>query len=114
MGRSPDPSAGPRCWASLSAEEVARILDHTHHLQRWTILATFYATALRANERKHFEGQRHRQPAHGVARAPRQKAAFRGTSRCRRFAGTVARLVSLAPAKRLAIPFQTASGSAAR
>ena len=55
MGRSPDPSAGPRCWASLSAEEVARILDHTHHLQRWTILATLYATALRANELKHLK-----------------------------------------------------------
>src|SRR5262249_57243389 len=114
MGRSRDPSAGTRCRASSSAEEVARILDHTHHLQRWTILAPFYATALRANERRHFEGQRYRQPAHGVARAPPQRQHSAGHRAVAGFAGTVARLVSLAPPKRLAIPLQTASGSAAR
>jgi site-specific recombinase XerD len=39
----------------LSVEEVTRILDHTRNLKHWTILATFYATALRCNERRHLK-----------------------------------------------------------
>jgi integrase/recombinase XerD len=39
----------------LSVEEVTRILDHTRNLKHWTILATFYATALRCNELRHLK-----------------------------------------------------------
>jgi integrase/recombinase XerD len=35
---------------TLSADEVTSILDHTTNLKHWTIIATFYATALRCNE----------------------------------------------------------------
>lgn len=34
----------------LSPEEITRILDHTRNLTHWTILATLYATGLRASE----------------------------------------------------------------
>ena len=34
----------------LSAAEITRILDHTHNLKHWTVIATFYATGLRCNE----------------------------------------------------------------
>jgi integrase/recombinase XerD len=34
----------------LSPEEIARILDRTINLKHWTIIATFYATALRCCE----------------------------------------------------------------
>lgn len=37
----------------LSAEEVTRILDSTYNLKHWSILATFYATALRCSELQH-------------------------------------------------------------
>jgi integrase/recombinase XerD len=36
--------------AVLSREEVTRILDHTTNLKHWTMIATFYATAVRSNE----------------------------------------------------------------
>ena len=49
------PKRRPTLPGILSAEEVTRILDHTHNLKHWTILATFYATALRANELKHLK-----------------------------------------------------------
>jgi integrase/recombinase XerD len=51
----PRPKRRPTLPGILSAEEVTRILDHTHNLKHWTILATFYATALRANELKHLK-----------------------------------------------------------
>jgi integrase/recombinase XerD len=34
----------------LSAAEIVRILDHTHNLKHWTMLATLYATGLRSKE----------------------------------------------------------------
>jgi integrase/recombinase XerD len=34
----------------LSAEEITRLLDHTHNLKHWTMLATLYATGLRSKE----------------------------------------------------------------
>jgi len=34
----------------LSAEEITRILDRTNNLKHWTMIATFYAIGLRANE----------------------------------------------------------------
>jgi integrase/recombinase XerD len=37
----------------LSTEEVTRMLDGTHNLKHWSILATFYATALRCSELQH-------------------------------------------------------------
>jgi integrase/recombinase XerD len=37
----------------LSTEEVTRILNHTYNLKHWTMIATFYATALRCNELRH-------------------------------------------------------------
>jgi integrase/recombinase XerD len=39
----------------LSAEEVTRMLDSTHNLKHWSILATFYATALRCSELQHLK-----------------------------------------------------------
>jgi len=98
------PKRRPTLPGILSAEEVTRILDHTHNLKHWTILATFYATALRANELKHLkvsdiDSQRMvLHVRHGKCGIPRGHRAVAG------FAGTVARLVSLAPAKRLAVP----------
>jgi integrase/recombinase XerD len=47
------PKRRPTLPPTLSVEEVTRILDHTHNLKHWTILATFYATALRCNELRH-------------------------------------------------------------
>jgi integrase/recombinase XerD len=37
----------------LSPEEITRILDTTHNLKHWTILATLYATGLRCDELRH-------------------------------------------------------------
>jgi integrase/recombinase XerD len=39
----------------LSAEEVTRMLDSTHNLKHWSILATLYATALRCSELQHLK-----------------------------------------------------------
>ena len=39
----------------LSTDEVTRMLDGTHNLKHWSILATFYATALRCRERQHLK-----------------------------------------------------------
>jgi integrase/recombinase XerD len=47
------PKRRPALPPTLSVEEVTRILDHTRNLKHWTILATFYATALRCNELRH-------------------------------------------------------------
>ena len=41
------PKKRPLPITVLTAEQITRILDHTHNLKHWTILATFYATALR-------------------------------------------------------------------
>jgi integrase/recombinase XerD len=49
------PKRRPTLPPTLSVEEVTRILDHTHNLKHWTILATFYATALRCNELRHLK-----------------------------------------------------------
>jgi integrase/recombinase XerD len=40
---------------TLSAEEVTRMLDGTQNRKHWTILATFYATALRISELQHLK-----------------------------------------------------------
>ena len=40
----------PRLPSVLSASEITQILNHTHNLKHWTIIATFYATGLRCNE----------------------------------------------------------------
>lgn len=39
----------------LSPNEITRILDHTINLKHWTIMATFYATALRCQELRHLK-----------------------------------------------------------
>ncbi len=49
------PKRRPTLPPTLSVEEVTRILDHTHNLKHWTILATFYATAVRSNELRHLK-----------------------------------------------------------
>ena len=49
------PKRRPTLPPTLSVEEITRILDHTHNLKHWTILATFYATALRCNELRHLK-----------------------------------------------------------
>ena len=46
----PMPKRRPGLPGQLSAEEITRILDHTTNLKHWTIIATFYATALRCDE----------------------------------------------------------------
>jgi integrase/recombinase XerD len=49
------PKKRPQAITVLSAEQITRILDNTHNLKHWTILATFYATALRSNELRHLK-----------------------------------------------------------
>lgn len=49
------PKRRPTLPGMLSRSEMTRILDHTHNLKHWTILATFYATALRCNELRHLK-----------------------------------------------------------
>jgi site-specific recombinase XerD len=39
----------------LSTDEVTSMLDSTQNLKHWTILATFYATALRCSELRHLK-----------------------------------------------------------
>jgi integrase/recombinase XerD len=34
----------------MSPQQITQILDNTHNLKHWTILATFYATGLRCDE----------------------------------------------------------------
>jgi integrase/recombinase XerD len=46
----PAPKKRPIGITVLSPEQITRILDNTHNLKHWTILATFYATALRCDE----------------------------------------------------------------
>jgi integrase/recombinase XerD len=41
----------------LSAEEITRILDATHNLKQWTILATLYATGIRASELRYLKAE---------------------------------------------------------
>ena len=53
----------PKLPSVLSASEITQILDHTHNLKHWTIIATFYATGLRCNELRnlkvhHIDSQR--------------------------------------------------------
>ena len=49
------PKRRPTLPGILSADEVTRILDRTTNLKHWTIIATFYATALRCNELRHLK-----------------------------------------------------------
>jgi integrase/recombinase XerD len=49
------PKRRPTLPGILSRSEMTRILDHTHNLKHWTILATFYATALRCDELRHLK-----------------------------------------------------------
>jgi integrase/recombinase XerD len=49
------PKRRPTLPGMLSRSEMTRILDHTHNLKHWTILATFYATALRCEELRHLK-----------------------------------------------------------
>jgi integrase/recombinase XerD len=49
------PKRRPTPPGMLSRSEMTRILDHTHNLKHWTILATFYATALRCDELRHLK-----------------------------------------------------------
>jgi len=49
------PKRRPTLPGMLSRSEMTRILDHTHNLKHWTILATFYATALRCDELRHLK-----------------------------------------------------------
>lgn len=46
----PAPKRRPLPITVLTAEQITDILDHTPNLKHWTILATFYATALRSDE----------------------------------------------------------------
>ena len=49
------PKRRPTLPGMLSRSEMTRILDHTHNLKHWTVLATFYATALRCDELRHLK-----------------------------------------------------------
>lgn len=51
----PWPKRPPTLPEVLSAEEVTHMLDSTHNLKHWTMLATFYATALRCGELQHLK-----------------------------------------------------------
>jgi hypothetical protein len=57
----------------LSVEEITRILDCTRNLKHWTMIATFYATGLRAKRTAEPQGQRSRQPADGDSCPHRQR-----------------------------------------
>jgi site-specific recombinase XerD len=46
----PAPRRRPTEITVMSPEQITSILDHTHNLKHWTILATFYATGLRCDE----------------------------------------------------------------
>src|SRR5215831_1323808 len=52
----------------FSPEQVARWIDSATTPFYHTILMTLYATGVRRAELTHFEGHRHRQPAHGRSR----------------------------------------------
>jgi integrase/recombinase XerD len=52
----PMPKRRPGLPGQLSAEEITRMLDHTTNLKHWTIIATFYATALRCDELRNLKG----------------------------------------------------------
>ena len=49
------PKRRPTLPGIVSPDEVTRILDHTTNLKHWTIIATLYATGLRANELRHLK-----------------------------------------------------------
>ncbi len=49
------PKRRPILPTVLSVEQITRILDCTHNLKHWTMMATFYATALRCNELRHLK-----------------------------------------------------------
>jgi site-specific recombinase XerD len=49
------PKKRPQLPTVLSVEQITRILDCTHNLKHWTIIATFYATGLRCNELRHLK-----------------------------------------------------------
>jgi site-specific recombinase XerD len=49
------PKRRPTLPGMLSRSEMTRILDHTHNLKHWTVLAMFYATALRCDELRHLK-----------------------------------------------------------
>jgi integrase/recombinase XerD len=51
----PQPKRIPTLPGILSKDEVTSMLDGTHNLKHWTILATFYATALRCSELQHLK-----------------------------------------------------------
>jgi site-specific recombinase XerD len=51
----PAPKRRPRLPTVMSSEEITRILDRTTNLKHWTIIATFYATALRCNALRHLK-----------------------------------------------------------
>lgn len=46
----PAPKKRPIAITVLSQDQITRILNHTHNLKHWTIMATFYATGLRCDE----------------------------------------------------------------
>src|SRR5215469_13227619 len=46
----PAPKRHPLPITVLTPEQITRILDQTHNLKHWTILATFYASGLRCDE----------------------------------------------------------------
>lgn len=51
----PHPKRRHTLPGTLSADEVTRMLDVTLNLKHWTILATFYATALRISELRYLK-----------------------------------------------------------
>ncbi len=57
----------------VSIDEVARMLDGTQNLKHWTILATFYATAVRCKELQQLKVSDIDSQPHGAACALRQR-----------------------------------------
>ena len=49
------PKRRPILPTVMTPEEITRILDRTTNLKHWTMIATFYATALRCNELRHLK-----------------------------------------------------------
>lgn len=49
------PKKRPQLPTILNADQIKLILDRTHNLKHWTIIATLYATGLRCNELRHMK-----------------------------------------------------------
>ena len=103
------PKRRPTLPGILSAAEITRILDQHEQSEALDHPRDVLRHGPARERTTASEGQRPRQPAHGVACAPWQGRSSAGHRSVPGVAGTVEGLLSVAQADRLAVPFQTAS-----